>query len=139
MRIRPFEESDRPAVIELWRACNLTRPWNDPDTDISFCLDASSATLLVGEETGAILGTVMVGHDGHRGWVYYLATEPSRQRQGIGRLLMQAAEAWALKRGVPKLMLMVRPENASVRSFYERLGYGEEPRIIFSRKLGAAP
>jgi len=135
MQIRPFQEADRAAVIALWQGCGLTRPWNDPGQDIDFCLGSKEATLLVAEENALIIGSAMLGHDGHRGWVYYLAAAPAHQRGGLGRALMAAAEDWAAKRGVPKLMLMVRPENDRVRAFYEALGYIEEPRIIFTRRL----
>lgn len=135
MLIRPFQEADRSAVIALWQACGLTRPWNDPGQDIDFCLGSKEAILLVAEEKAQVIGSAMVGHDGHRGWVYYLAAAPSHQRSGLGRKLMAAAEDWARQRGVPKLMLMVRPENERVRAFYEALGYIEEPRIMFTRRL----
>lgn len=135
MLIRPYQEADRAAVIALWQECGLTRPWNDPGQDIDFCVGSAEAILLVAELDGAVIGSAMVGHDGHRAWVYYLAAAPAHQRGGLGRRLMQAAEDWARARGVPKLMLMVRPENERVRAFYERLGYIEEPRIIFSRRL----
>lgn len=135
MQIRPFQEADRAAVIALWQACGLTRPWNDPASDIDFCLASAAATLLVAEADGAVIGSAMVGHDGHRGWVYYLAADPAQQGKGLGRALMAVAEDWARTRGVPKLMLMVRPENERVRAFYEALGYIEEPRIIFTRRL----
>lgn len=135
MLIRPYQAADRAAVIALWQACGLTRPWNDPGQDIDFCIGSKEASLLVAELDGTVIGSAMVGHDGHRGWVYYLAAAPAQQRGGLGRRLMQAAEDWARARGVPKLMLMVRPENERVRAFYERLGYIEEPRIIFSRRL----
>lgn len=138
MQIRPFIESDRAALIALWQACGLTRPWNDPDTDISFCIASPAATLLVAEADGAVIGSAMVGHDGHRGWVYYLAAAPARQKAGLGRALMAVAEDWCRQRGVPKLMLLVRPENAAVRAFYEKLGYGEEERVIFTRRLDGA-
>lgn len=138
MFIRPFQQTDRAAVIALWQVCGLTRPWNDPTSDIDFCLASQEATLLVAEADGAVIGSAMVGHDGHRGWVYYLAASPAQQGKGLGRALMAAAEDWARARGVPKLMLMVRPENAGVRAFYEALGYIEEPRIIFTRRLDGA-
>lgn len=133
--VRTFRESDRAALIALWQACGLTRPWNDPDKDIDLCQRSTGSTLLIAEQDGALAGGVMVGHDGHRGWVYYLAADPARQTKGTGRSLMQAAEDWLKSRGVPKIMLMVRPENTKVRGFYEALGYQEEPRVIFSRRL----
>lgn len=135
MDIRTFEERDRGAVIALWQACDLTRPWNDPDSDISFCLSRPESTVLVGEQAGKLVASVMTGHDGHRGWLYYLAVDPAAQKGGKGRAMVAAAEAWLQDRGVPKVMLMVRPENEKVRAFYDALGYTEEPRVIFSRRL----
>lgn len=135
MDIRAFEERDRSAVIALWQACDLTRPWNDPDSDISFCISRPESTILVGERDSKVIASVMTGHDGHRGWLYYLAVEPSLQKGGHGRAMVAAAEKWLQQRGVPKVMLMVRPENTRVRAFYEALGYEEEPRVIFSRRF----
>jgi ribosomal protein S18 acetylase RimI-like enzyme len=135
MQIRSFQNTDRAAVIALWQACGLTRPWNDPDSDISFCVSKPESTILVGEQDGTVIASVMTGHDGHRGWLYYLAVDPVLQKAGHGRAMVQAAEAWLTARGVPKVMLMVRPENTQVRAFYDALGYTEEPRVIFSRRL----
>ncbi|WP_341914735.1 GNAT family acetyltransferase [Ferrovibrio terrae] len=135
MQIRSFQNADRAAVIALWQACGLTRPWNDPDSDISFCIAKPESTILVGDDNGKIVASVMTGHDGHRGWLYYLAVDPTLQKAGHGRAMVQAAEAWLSARGVPKVMLMVRPENTQVRAFYDALGYTEEPRVIFSRRL----
>ncbi|WP_341897671.1 GNAT family acetyltransferase [Ferrovibrio terrae] len=135
MQIRSFQNTDRAAVIALWQACGLTRPWNDPDSDISFCVSKPESTILVGERDSKIVASVMTGHDGHRGWLYYLAVDPALQKAGHGRAMVQAAEAWLTARGVPKVMLMVRPENTQVRAFYDALGYAEEPRVIFSRRL----
>ncbi len=135
MQVRVFEERDRSAVIALWQACGLTRPWNDPDSDISFCIGKSESTILVGARDGKLVASVMTGHDGHRGWLYYLAVDPAVQKAGLGRAMVAAAEDWLRQRGVPKVMLMVRPENDKVRAFYDALGYTEEPRVIFARRL----
>jgi ribosomal protein S18 acetylase RimI-like enzyme len=70
-----------------------------------------------------LIGSAMVGEDGHRGWVYYLACHPEHQGAGIGRAMMMAAEAWLMERGVWKVQLLVRGDNVGVRAFYERLGY----------------
>jgi ribosomal protein S18 acetylase RimI-like enzyme len=82
-----------------------------------------------------LLGTVMVGHDGHRGWLYYLAVAPEARRQGHGRELVRAAEHWVLAHGIPKLQLMVRVENAAVAAFYERLGYADAGCVVLGRRL----
>lgn len=140
MDIRVFLPRDRDAVIALWEACGLTRPWNDPGIDIDFCVSKPESTILVGEAGGPentrrVVASVMCGHDGHRGWLYYLAVDPALQKSGHGRAMVAAAEDWLKSRGVPKVMLMVRPENDKVRAFYDALGYTEEPRVIFARRL----
>lgn len=135
MNIRDYRAADRAAVIALWEACGLTRPWNDPGSDIDTCISKPESTILIGEENGKLIASVMVGHDGHRAWLYYLAVSPDLQKGGLGRTMVGAAEDWVKGRDIPKVMLMVRPENDKVRAFYERLGYIEEPRVIFSRRL----
>jgi len=92
--------------------------------------------VLVRRDGAAIIGSVMVGHDGHRGWVYYLAVAPGARRAGIGRALMAAAEDWLLARGVPKIQLMVREDNAEAAAFYAALGYDVQPVMVMGRRLG---
>jgi len=129
------EDADIPALVTLWERAGLTRPWNDPHADIALARRGPHSTILTGKAGGVLVGSVMVGHDGHRGWVYYLGVGPDHQRQGIGSLLLTAAEDWLRARAVPKLMLMVRPDNTGVRAFYHAEGFIEEPRIIFSKRL----
>lgn len=128
-------DGDTEALVALWEAAGLLRPWNDPRADIALARRGPHSTILVLRREGRVAGSVMVGHDGHRGWIYYLAVAPDLARQGLGRRLTRAAEDWLKARGVPKLMLMVRPENEKVRAFYQSIGYEEEPRVIFSRRL----
>lgn len=137
--IRPFREEDRVAVVALWHACGLTRPWNPPDRDIDFCLASPNARLFVGLVGERLAGSVMAGHDGHRGWMYYVAVEPRLRKRKLGGILVAHAEAWLAALGVPKVMLMIRPENEAVRAFYETLGYEVEPRTIMSRRLDGRP
>lgn len=77
----------------------------------------------------------MVGHDGHRGWVYYVAVEPALRQRGFGRAIMNAAEDWLRQAGIAKVQLMVRPENESVQAFYESIGYGEQERVVYAKWL----
>lgn len=128
--------SDEAAVIGLWEACGLTRPWNPPAADFRRALSGDTSAVLVLRQDGAITGSVMVGDDGHRGWVYYLAVAPDRRRGGAGRALMAAAEAWLRVRGAPKLQLMVRDSNDAARGFYEALGFDVQPVTVFGRFLG---
>jgi ribosomal protein S18 acetylase RimI-like enzyme len=133
--IREARATDDAGIAALWEACGLTRPWNPPLKDIAFLRASGHGALLLAEEEGRVIGSVMVGHDGHRGWLYYLAVDPARQKHGLGRRLVEAAEAWCRERGVPKVMLLVRPENTGVRGFYDRLGYEEEPRVLLAKWL----
>jgi ribosomal protein S18 acetylase RimI-like enzyme len=135
MKIREFRDGDLAGVMALWRDCDLTRPWNPPERDIELCRRSGHGTLFVAEVAGDISGTVMVGHDGHRGWVYYVAVAPARRRDGLGRALMTHAEEFLAAQGVPKIMLLIRETNGAVAAFYERLGYQIEPRLLMTKSL----
>lgn len=126
---------DGPAVTALWRACGLTRPWNDPDGDFALALSGPASIVLVARGADAIDGSVMVGFDGHRGWVYYLAVAPGHQRGGLGRALMAAAEDWLRGRGAPKIQLMVREDNHAALDFYEALGLERQKVVTLGRFL----
>ena len=139
MQIRDMQESDRAGVIRLWEACGLTRPWNDPSQDITRSLGAANATILLGEESGAIIASTMLGFDGHRGWVYYFAVAPERQRNGLGRLLFNASEVWLQERGAPKIQLMVRDSNEAAIGFYRALGLEVQPVVTLGRFLDREP
>ena len=77
----------------------------------------------------------MVGHDGHRGWIYYVAVDPQHRDKGAGREIMEGAEEWLAEKGVPKAMLMIRETNRQVVGFYKRLGYTVEERVVMARWL----
>jgi len=133
--VRPYLDSDEPAVIALWDRCNLIVPANDPRQDIRLKLQVQPDLLLVGALAGAVVATVMVGYDGHRGWINYLAVAPEVQRCGLGRRMMQDAEALLRQRGCPKVNLQVRGSNAGVVDFYRRLGFAVEDRISLGKRL----
>lgn len=135
MRLRPATAADRDAVIALWHAAGLTRPWNDPAQDFDLALGNATSAVLLAVDDEAAIGSVMVGFDGHRGWVYYLAVSPDRQGQGTGRMLMQAAERWLRDAGCPKIQLMVRADNAVAKGFYAAIGYDEQPVVTIGRRL----
>jgi ribosomal protein S18 acetylase RimI-like enzyme len=135
LAIADIADADVAAVIALWQACGLTRPWNDPAADIALARRGPHSTVLIGRDRDAIVATAMVGHDGHRGWVYYVATDPDRRAKGYGRAIMNAAEDWLRAAGVPKLQLLVRPENAGVAAFYKSIGFGEQQILFFSKWL----
>jgi ribosomal protein S18 acetylase RimI-like enzyme len=119
----------------LWQRCGLTRPWNDPASDIALARKGENAAMLAGRDNSGIVASVLVGHDGHRGWVYYVAVDPDCRHKGYGRVIMDAAEQWLRRRGIEKLQLMVRSDNSQVQAFYRSLGYLEQERIIYAKWL----
>jgi ribosomal protein S18 acetylase RimI-like enzyme len=140
LSIAPIADGDVAGVMALWQACGLTRPWNDPSADIALARRGSNSAVLVGRDAGALVATAMVGHDGHRGWVYYVAVSPDSQGKGLGRIMMNAAEEWLREAGVPKLQLLVRRENAKASGFYQSLGYEESTSVMLAKWLdGRAP
>jgi ribosomal protein S18 acetylase RimI-like enzyme len=128
---------DAGEVIALWEACGLTRPWNDPAADFARAIGGPASAVLVLDDAGALAASVMVGCDGHRGWIYYLAVAPARRRAGLGRTMMAAAEAWLRARGAPKLQLMVREDNEAALGFYEALGLERQHVVTLGRFLAA--
>jgi ribosomal protein S18 acetylase RimI-like enzyme len=135
LAIADITDGDVATVIALWQACGLTRPWNDPAADIALARRGPHSTVLIGRDGDAIVATAMVGHDGHRGWVYYVATDPDRRAKGSGRAIMNAAEDWLRAAGIAKLQLLVRRENAGVAAFYQSIGYEEAQTIVFANWL----
>lgn len=135
LAIADIADPDVSAVIALWQACGLTRPWNDPASDIALARRGPNSTVLVGRDDGAIVATAMVGHDGHRGWVYYVAADPAQRGKGFGHAIMNAAEEWLRAAGVPKLQLLVRPDNAGVAEFYKSIGFDKQDILMFTKWL----
>jgi hypothetical protein len=133
--IRPLRDDEIAEVVGLWARCGLTRPWNDPEEDIALARATPHAAVLVLAEPDGLAGAVMVGHDGHRGAVYYLGVDPARVGQGRGRALMRAAEDWLRTHGVWKLNLLVREGNAAVLGFYAALGYGDQACRVLGKRL----
>lgn len=137
LTIRPYRDADIPAILDLWRAAGLIVPVEEPDRDIRSARASGLGDVFVADFAGPLLATIMVGHETHRGWLYYLAVDPACQRRGLGRAMVRYAEKWLHARGVPKVMLMIREDNLAVRGFYDRLGYRDEPRRMMSRVLTA--
>ncbi|GAC1611301.1 MAG: GNAT family acetyltransferase [Mycobacteriales bacterium] len=136
VRLVDLPDSLTEEAVALWHANGLTRPWNDPHADLRRAVAGPCSTVLAAlDEADVLLGTAMVGHDGHRGWVYYLAVRPESQRSGLGRALMQASETWLRDRSVPKVNLMVRTTNSAVIAFYEALGYEDGEVVVLGRFL----
>jgi GNAT superfamily N-acetyltransferase len=137
LTLRGYRDEDFAAVVELWNACHLLRPHHDPKRELAFVHAATNAELFLAFEEEKLAGSIHVGHDAHRAWMYHLGVAPALRRRGIGRALVAHAESWALARALPKLMLLIREENKAVSAFYARLGYGQEPRLVMSKSFGA--
>ena len=133
--IAALDLADIPALVALWEVCGLTRPWNDPQRDARLAIEGATSAILGLRDADALIASVMVGFDGHRGWVYYLAVAPDRRRAGLGRALMDAAEAWLRARGAPKLQLMVRAGNDEALGFYRALGLEPQDVVTLGRFL----
>lgn len=133
--VRSFAARDTEAVVRLWTACGLTRPWNDPRRDIERKLTTQPELFLVMELDGEIIGSAMAGYDGHRGSVYYLAVAPAHQGNGYGRVMMQRVEALLMERGCPKMNIMIRRDNESVIGFYRENGYTEEAVAVVGKRM----
>lgn len=130
---RPMREGEASAVVALWQAAGLTRPWNPPGEDIAEIEAHPHADILVAVDVDELIAAIIVGYDGHRGWVYYLGVDPGRRGEGLGRQAMEAAEHWLRARGAQKIQLIVRKSNAPVIAFYEALGY-EEGEVVLMQK-----
>jgi ribosomal protein S18 acetylase RimI-like enzyme len=126
---------DQTEVIALWRAAGLVRPQNDPFKDIARKIRVNPEWFLVAEEKGRIVGTVMAGYEGHRGWINYLAVEPSRRRCGLGRLLLAEAERLLRAAGCPKINLQVRTGNTAAMEFYRSIGFAPDDAVSFGKRL----
>jgi ribosomal protein S18 acetylase RimI-like enzyme len=131
LRVRQYRPEDEDQVVDLWMRCGLVRPVNDPRRDILAKMSWQPELFLVGTTEERIVGTVMVGYDGHRGWINYLGVSPDLRRQGIGRTMMKEAE----RRLSPKINLQVRTSNSSVIEFYARIGYKVDDVVSMGLRL----
>ena len=136
--IRVYDDAiDRAQVIALWSAVfSYTSPHNLPAVSIDQKLRADDGLFFVAVEEGRVLGTILSGYDGHRGWLYSVAVAPAARNRGLGTRLVRHAEQAMATRGCLKVNLQILESNAGVVAFYERLGYVVEPRIDMGRRLG---
>jgi ribosomal protein S18 acetylase RimI-like enzyme len=135
MKIRSYQPDDCELLIELWKGCGLVVPQNDPRKDIQRKVGEDHEMLLLGEIAGKIVASVMVGYEGHRGWINYLAVAPGHRKQGLGRMMMDAAEQLLLGKGCPKINLQIRSSNEEVKAFYNAIGYTQDPVLSMGKRL----
>ena len=135
LTLRPYETHDEDAVVDLWSRCGLVWPWNDPHRDIARKLRVQRELFVVAARGGAVLGTVMAGYEGHRGWINYLAVDPTARGRGIGRELLAHAEGELRALGCPKINLQVRTGNEPLLAWYRRRGYVQDDVASLGKRL----
>ena len=135
IEVRAYREADQDDVVNLWRECELVKPWNDPTKDIRRKLDVQRDLFLVGLLDGKLVATVIAGYEGHRGWINYLAVSKECREMGFGRLMMDEAEERLRAMGCPKINLQIRSSNVDVIRFYESLGYTEDDVVSMGKRL----
>jgi ribosomal protein S18 acetylase RimI-like enzyme len=135
--IRQYQDvTDRSQVVELWRhVFGYETAHNEPNLSISKKLATNDGLFFVAAEDSEILGTVMAGYDGHRGWLYSVAVHPSKRQLGLGSLMVQHAEKALADLGCLKINLQLVASNEATAAFYQSLGYSVEPRISMGKVL----
>jgi len=135
LEIATYKPRFQDAVVDLWGKCNLITPQNDPVEDIEKKTSFQPELFFVGLLEGEVIGSIMVGYEGHRGWINYMAVNPEYQRQGYGRKLVQKAIDELKRIGCLKINLQVRRSNTSVIDFYINLGFIEDDVISLGMRL----
>ena len=135
MKISEFTDDQSDQVIALWEKCSLNRSWNNPEKDIARKNGDQNGKFLIGQIDGVLMASIMIGYDGHRGTIYYLAVDPDYARSGYGKILMAEAERFLLSVGCQKINFWVRIGNDKVIEFYEQLGYAIEPIHLLGKRL----
>ena len=130
-----FEDKQRTQVIDLWEKCNLIKSWNDPNKDIDRKLKVNDSLFLIVEFNKVIIGSAMIGYDGHRGSVYYLAVDPEHQRKGVGGMLMKEIEKKLIESGCPKINIFIRNSNIEIKNFYQSIDYEEQDSLVYGKRL----
>lgn len=142
--IRTFTEADTEAVLALWLDAfpeynDASRPHRNPRLSIANKLGTQPELFFVAEydadEERTLVGTVMAGYDGHRGWLYSLAVAPRARRHGLGTRLVRHAEAALAAMGCLKLNLQVLSDKPDVLAFYDALGYRADAVVSLGKRL----
>lgn len=137
MQIRSYQPTDREAVLALWQEVfGYPEARNRPEKVLDDKLALGDGLLLVALHDGELIGSVMAGYDGHRGWLYRMAVQPGARRRGVGQALTRAAEAALRERGCAKINLQTHATNAAAGAFWQRMGYAVEARVAWGKDLG---
>lgn len=135
LTVRSFQNNDEASIVDLWVRCGLVHPANDPRKDILRKSKVRPDLFLVGTIKDEIVASVMVGYEGHRGWINYLAVDPEYQKRGCGRRMMEEAERLLRAEGCPKINLQVRTSNAGVLAFYRAIGFLNDDVVSLGKRL----
>lgn len=130
------DDTDRVQVVELWRnVFGYETAHNEPNLAISKKIAVKDDLFFVAEDAKEIVGTIMAGYDGHRGWLYSVAVDPNRRLAGLGRSLVQHAESALADLGCMKVNLQLLASNEATAAFYRSVGYSVEPRVSMGKVL----
>jgi ribosomal protein S18 acetylase RimI-like enzyme len=135
LTIRSYVREDQDAVVDLWKCCGLVRPNNDPYKDIARKLKVRPDLFLVGEVNHKLVASAMIGYEGHRAWINYLAVCPDHRKRGYARQLLAEAERRLHGEGCPKINLQVRTTNTEAIQFYKAIGYVQDDVLSFGKRL----
>ena len=130
-----YSSEYQDAIVDLWRKCNLTVPQNDSVEDIRRKLVFQPELFFVALFDGKVIGSIMVGYEGHRGWLNYMAVLPEHQRRGYGRKLVEKAVDELRRLGCLKVNLQIRRSNVSVVEFYKHLGFKDDDVVSLGKRL----
>ena len=135
--IIPYADAiHRGQVVALWeKVFGYEAAHNKPGLAIDKKLAVDDQLFFVAVADDAVVGTVMAGYDGHRGWIYSVAVAPSHRRQGIGSRLLAHAERALIGKGCVKINLQILEGNESVVAFYAKFGYAVEKRISMGKRI----
>jgi ribosomal protein S18 acetylase RimI-like enzyme len=133
--IRVVQEKDFEFIVDLWRACGLEHPNNDSESMMRRKFGYQRDLFLVAEMDSTLVGTVMGGYEGRRGWINLLGVDPDYQRQGIATALMKAVEGKLAELDCPKVNLQIRTTNLQAIEFYQKIGYGQDEVVSMGKKL----
>jgi ribosomal protein S18 acetylase RimI-like enzyme len=136
-RIVGYRTEYLDAVVGLWRTCDLVVPQNEPVEDVEKKMRFQPNLFLIGLLDGKVIGSIMVGYEGHRGWINYLAIAPEDQRHGYGTKLVQKAIDELKKMGCQKVNLQIRRSNVKVIDFYKHIGFKEDDVVSLGMRLTA--
>ena len=136
-KIRQYrDDADRIQVVELWRnVFGYETAHNEPNLAVSKKIAINDGLFFVAVEGTDVIGTIMAGYDGHRGWLYSVAVAPERRLGGLGRSLVQHAESALADLGCVKVNLQLLATNEATAAFYKSVGYSVEPRVSMGKVL----